>query len=297
MKTKTFSTLIVILVFFSMENYSQDYRQIIDTSSKWSILTSYSGVNSTHFIRFGLEDTLIGGLPYRKVYNTYDPDEQNWLFMDVFVREDTVNRQVYLRNLIGEEGLIYDFSIEIGDTVTINNVLSGSIIQMKVVDVDSILINDEYRKQFHFEPVNWPFWDTWVEGIGSLGQGILYSGWYNTSPWYTLICYKQNEIVYYMTPGYTACYYPYVSVDETYSNNLKVFYNHTINCIEIRNTGTNIQNHFELYTVFGQRILHKPITGNTQINLGKYGLADGIYIYSLKNKKNLFTDKIQITKN
>ncbi|MCD4664348.1 MAG: T9SS type A sorting domain-containing protein, partial [Bacteroidales bacterium] len=185
----------------------------------------------------------------------------------------------------------------IGDTVTLNNVISGPTITMKVIDIDSILINDDYRKQFHFEPVNWPFWDTWVEGIGSMGQGIIYSGWYNTSPWYTLLCYKQNDIVYYMHPDYTACYYPYVSVDETPVDKLKVFYNNKTKCVDIKNNGANSPTCFELYTVFGQRIFHEPITGNAQINLSKYGLADGLYIYSVKNKKYFNNGKLIITKN
>ncbi|MEZ5199147.1 MAG: hypothetical protein R2764_23030 [Bacteroidales bacterium] len=104
---------------------SQDYWQIIDSTSKWSIITSdYDDKDLTLNIRIGTDDTLIGGLAYRKVYRTYDPDEQFWSFIDLLIREDIVNKQVFLRNLIGEEGLIYDFSLGVGDTVSIKNILA-----------------------------------------------------------------------------------------------------------------------------------------------------------------------------
>lgn len=287
---------VIILSVFSKGIYSQNNWQIIDTSSKWSVITNYGGYYDTHFIRFGNEDTVIEGFSYRKVFNTYDPYEQNWSFLDLFIREDTLTRQVFLRNPVGEEGMIYDFSIGVSDTVTINNVISGGFIEMEVIEIDSILINEVYRKRFHFEPVNWPYWDTWVEGIGSIGQGIIYSGFYNTSPWYTLLCYKQNDMVYYMNPNYTACYYPYVSVYETKADNYKVSYNSNTNCIHVKGVLANDQAYFELYSVFGQRILQLPITDNAQINLGKYGLKDGLYIYSIKNKEYFNNDKLMITK-
>ncbi|MBC8488259.1 MAG: hypothetical protein H8D45_19705 [Bacteroidetes bacterium] len=87
--------LIVLLSMVVIAN-GQNQWNIIDNTSKWSVVTDYGGYYDTHFIRFGTEDTLIEDLPYRKVYNTYDPDELNWSFMDLFIREDTASRQVFL---------------------------------------------------------------------------------------------------------------------------------------------------------------------------------------------------------
>ncbi|MCD4724124.1 MAG: hypothetical protein K8R63_04715 [Bacteroidales bacterium] len=287
--------LIILLSTVIIAN-GQNQWNIIDNTSKWSVVTDYGGYYDTHFIRFGSEDTLIEDLLYRKVYNTYDPDELNWSFMDLFIREDTATRQVFLRNTLGEEGMIYDFSVGISDTVSIHNVISNTYISMEVIDIDSILIDETYRKQFHFEPVNWPYWDTWVEGIGSMGQGIIYSGFYNTSPWYTLLCYNQNDTVYYMHPDYTACYYPYVSIEDNEIRSFKVYYNYEANCIEVGNLPANQFFEFELYNLLGEKILCVPLSGKVRINLNNYGLKDGLFIYVIKHKEYIFSDKLMIFK-
>jgi hypothetical protein len=293
MKTK--AIVLLLFLFISAASFSQEYCHFIDTTSKWSILTDFGGYYETNIYRFSSDDTLIDNVKYRKLYSTNDPFEANWSEMDIFIREDTVNKQVYLRNEIDEEGLIYDFSIDIGDTVTIYNSISGCcIIKMQVIEKDSVLMNGEYRNRFHFEPLNWPYWDTWVEGIGSIGQGFIYSGWYNTSPWYSLLCYKKNENVYYMHPYYSECYYPYVSINEISNIDRKPFYNRNTKSIEFKNLNTDDPVNFELFTINGQRIIQTTITEYSNINLSKYELKNGIYILLIKNNDFNFTEKISI---
>ncbi len=296
MKTKPISILILILILLSTGSYAQNDWQIIDTSFKWSIIIHDAGESDmTHIVKFSDQDTIIDNLAYRKVMETFNPDETDWSFMDLFIREDIENKQVYLRNLIGEEGLIYDFSIVLGDTVTIHNVIAGGFIKLEVVSVDSVYIYDSYRKRFEFEPVNWPYWDSWVEGIGSMSHGVIYSGFYNTSPWYTLLCYKQNDVVKYMNPYYTACFYPYVSIEESEVSDLQLYFNHEAKSIEVVNLPPNQFFDFTLFDLFGRKIVDAEISGKAHINLNNYRLADGLYIYSIKNKGHRYSGKIAIT--
>ena len=287
----------IALLFTILFVSGQNQFNIVENTSKWSVITNYGGFYDTHFIRFGTEDTLIGGLPYRKVYNSYDPNGLNWTFMDLFIRENTTSRQVFLRNMIGEEGMLYDFSIELGDTVTIRNVISGPNVKLKVIGVDSVFIYDAMRKRYHFEAVTWPIPDVWIEGIGSRGQGIIYSGFYNTSPWYTLLCYKQDDVVYYMNPEYTACYYPYISISEKEKDYPKVYYSAKLNLIQIENIPESNLIYFELYNLFGQKEIYLPISGKTQISLDQNGLKDGLFIYVLKHKEYIHSEKLMIIKN
>ena len=295
MKTKTISILILILILLSTGSYAQNDWQIIDTFAKWSIIIHDAGESDmTHIVKFSDQDTIIDNLAYRKVMETFNPDETDWSFMDLFIREDIENKQVYLRNLIGEEGLIYDFSIVLGDTVTIHNVIAGGFIKLEVVSVDSVYIYDSYRKRFEFEPVNWPYWDSWVEGIGSMSHGVIYSGFYNTSPWYTLLCYKQNDIVKYMNPNYTACFYPYVSIEENEINDLQLHFNFEVNSIEINNLPEKQYYDFELYNLFGQKIFSVSIMGNAHVYLSKYALNSGLYVYSIHGRDYHRSGKITL---
>ena len=281
------------MVFLSTGGYAQNDWQIIDLSSKWNIIIHDFGESDlTHIVKFSDQDTIIDGKAYRRILATYNPDETNWSYMDFFIREDISSKQVFLRNMIGEEGLIYDFSIGLGDTVTIHNVISGGYIKMEVINVDSVYIYDSYRKQFEFETVNWPYWDTWVEGIGSMNHGVVYSGFYNTSPWYSLLCYKQNDVVKYMNPYYTACFYPYVSIEESVVSDLKLYFNHKTKSIEIANLPTDQFFDFALSDLFGRKIIDREISGKSQIGLINYGIGYGLYVYSISNKDYHYSGKI-----
>ena len=264
------STLLLTILISSAQNQ----WNIIDPNSKWSVITNNSGTFDTHFIRFSEEDTLINGFTYRMIYNTYHPLGINWTFMNLFIREDSMTRKVFLRDLNGEEALIYDFSAELGDTITIRNVLSGPEIELRVINVDSVLINDALRKRYQLEPVTWPIPDVWVEGIGSIEHGIIYSGFYNTSPWYMLLCYNYNNVVYYQNPDYTACYYPYVGQDEfQYSTGLSIFPNPSTNFISIfANEGDEIIE-VVICNHLGQNVLTtKPVNNTVDISRLKAGI-------------------------
>jgi hypothetical protein len=284
--------MLSIILFIVVIAHGQNQFNIVDENTKWSVITDYGGYYDTHFIRFGSGDTIIEEIAYKKVYSTYSPLELNWTFMDIFIREDTLSREVYLRNAIGEEYMIYDFSLELGDTVNIRNIFSGPLIRMRVISIDTVLIYDSYRKRFQFEPVNWPYWDTWIEGIGSIGQGIIYSGYYNTSPWYTLLCYKQNDLLYYMNPDYTACYYPYVSVEEIYAENeIRIFPNPATDYITLNvNKGQQIEQ-IIIYDHLGQKVLEANQVNNT---VDVSGLKSGMYLIEVSTKE--FTGRQKLIK-
>jgi hypothetical protein len=293
---KTRILISAISLFAIIIASGQNQFNIVDNSATWSVITNNLGNYYTQYIRIGSEDTLINGLYYRKIYNCYDPIPVSWTFMDLFIREDTETRKVFMRDLQGDEALIYDFSLETSDTVIIRNVISGPNFKLKVIDIDSVLIYDSYRKRYHFEPLTWPYSDVWIEGIGSINYGIVYCGYSNTSPWYIMLCYKLNDNVYYINPDYTACYYPYVSISENELKNYKVYYNPNSNIVQIENMPIDLHCEFELYNLLGQKIICTPFSSNSRFFLGNFGLKDGLYIYVIKHKEYIFSEKLMIKK-
>ncbi len=282
MKTKPFLLLQTALVA-ALFSAAQNQMNIVDSNAKWSVITNNQGTFDTHFIRFSEEDTLIGGYSYHKIYSTYSQFEINWEPMDIFIREDVTSRQVFMRDITGDEGMIYDFSAELGDTVTIRNVISGPNVKYKVIGIDSIFIYNALRKRYQFEFLSWPVNDTWIEGIGSMDHGIIYCGYYNTSPWYFLLCYKYNDILYYQNPDYTACYYPYVGQDEFIDDDKFTFFpNPATTFITINvNEGQQI-NEVIIYNQLGQKVLvEKPVNNRLDIS----GLKQGIYTVEVINQR------------
>jgi hypothetical protein len=282
MKTKSF-LLLQIAMLVTLFSAAQNQWNIVDSHAKWSVITDNQGNFDTHFIRFSEEDTLIEGQAYRKIYSTYSQFEVDWEPMDYFIREDIATRKVYMRDIDGYEGMLYDFSAELGDTVTIWNVISGPTIKYRVISVDSIYIYDALRKRYQFEFLTWPANDTWIEGIGSLDHGILYSGYYNTSPWYFLLCYKYDDILYYMDPDYSECYYPYVGQEEIIDDEaISIFPNPASSFITIHTKEGNPIEETIIYNHLGQKALVAVPVNNT---VDVSGLRPGIYFIEVAAKE------------
>ncbi len=91
-----------------------------------------------------------------------------------FIREDE-NQRVYLKPPGYFEGMIYDFSVSVGDTIKALNIyLNSDTLNFVVTQVDSVLLLIDYRKRIKlYEYINQKE-EVWVEGLGSY-FGILNS--------------------------------------------------------------------------------------------------------------------------
>ncbi|MEL7533491.1 MAG: T9SS type A sorting domain-containing protein, partial [Bacteroidota bacterium] len=164
------------------------------------------------------------GMTFVPIYRT----APNYKFLG-FLREDSVNQKVYFYDPysfpipnLGSEKLLYDFDIEVGDTIDIFYREHDSNIQQAIkLTVDSIGIADKFiepilgpfeippiiddsARVYNLQPVGphpshpTPKNITWVEGVGSTA-GPMRSG-IGGSPVFTydLVCFHQNgELAYY----------------------------------------------------------------------------------------------------
>ncbi len=136
--------LIVLVFSFVSFAYSQE---IVNPDKVWSIMEEHCqpwGSNySTEFIRFDT-DTIIDGTVYQKVWIAEDEYHQNWNFYGAFIRED--EGLVYYRELFSEEVLIYNFNLEIGDSVVVDNPRAAGALTLVLAEIDSVLLeNGEAR--------------------------------------------------------------------------------------------------------------------------------------------------------
>ena len=155
-----------------------------DTSNVWHIHCSYQepgfSFESDHFIRY-YDTVVINGYAYRWL--------NKGILDSALIREDTGAKRVYARMYNQGQSLadtsevvLYDFSLQQGDTFAIVNPNFGSF--MHVVDtITHISINGIMHKQWLMKAVSANAWDYGViEGIGSVYPffpympGILVSG-------------------------------------------------------------------------------------------------------------------------
>jgi len=197
--------LICILVLLQGSiSWSQEYNPLVDSLNKWSGMSCAIDPNytlgpfdcETSFVRFS-QDTVIEGNTYLKVYKS-DTLQQNWVLQG-YIRENSL-REVYFRNLIDQEKLLYDFGLEINDSVVLGGGWPDTLI---CTDIDSVLIGNDYRKRIHLKNDGFPI-DTWIEGIGS-EYGVLKSGQYLIGATNDLLCYYEHDSLLYISP-YNDCF-------------------------------------------------------------------------------------------
>ena len=209
-------TIIAIFICVQFLSFAQD------TSKCWNLTIHDESFSPQHphptWAFYGLKtgaDTLIAGKPYKKLFKSFDK-----LFAEVSliggIREDS--NRIYLSKSIysPDEILLYDFNVDAGDTVIINHLinidhLSSESITATVDSVNTILIDGKLRKRFFitYTCVGEDYSDIWIEGIGSIKNGLLNESCACLTGCYTrtfLKCYSENNVLIWRDTTFKDCY-------------------------------------------------------------------------------------------
>ncbi|MDR1372814.1 MAG: T9SS type A sorting domain-containing protein [Dysgonamonadaceae bacterium] len=165
-------------------------------------------------------DTIIDNMRYTKVYIQDCTSETDCWEWDYFaaVREDTVGAKIYVQVPDHPELLLADFDVKAGDEITVYNLFGCHYffpdcypepIPVKVESVDSILIDNQYRKRVNFNhPWDWYGNESWVEGIGDINCGLFFTGGALVADGgdVTFLCLSEDDVLIYKNPGYETCY-------------------------------------------------------------------------------------------
>src|SRR5690606_23554836 len=108
--------LFSLLLFATSNNFAQI---TIEENKVWTVLSQGFGPDyHTFAIKFS-GDTTINNIVYKKMLSSADSSLANsWGQSNIFMREDSLHR-IYKYNE-NEEQLLYDFSLEVGDTFEVH---------------------------------------------------------------------------------------------------------------------------------------------------------------------------------
>jgi len=138
-------------------------------------------------------DTVVNNLTYKKVgmidYNVECSKIFTGPYYFTAIREDTVERKVYQYHPNGDF-LLYDFSLELGDTL--HSYIGEGLI---AIAVDSIMVGDQYRKRWTYQEPTWAPIDV-VEGIGAITGLFEFMEIFEVIHY--LRCYYYNDEPVYM---------------------------------------------------------------------------------------------------
>ncbi len=223
MKTSFAFILSLIPLFI----FGQNTYQIADTTKTWNTVSiGYLAFNvaqcaGTKSNKFSGQTT-IGNNTYLNVFESDDSLQTNWGQIG-FLREDTIDHKVYYKGP-DEDGLIYDFNIEAGDSIYIDNYYYDFTDALLICDsIDYVNINGEQKQRYYFYSgfSKSIYSEIWIEDIGSM-YGLLASGYGGagfaggTSK---LLCCSTNDNVIYMDTIFNTCY-----IDEFYPKITSAYY-------------------------------------------------------------------------
>jgi len=203
----------------------------------------------------------------------------------------TINFQIFLSGAVGgNEVLLYDFSLGVGDTLILNS-LSDSV---RVVEsIDSVLIDTQYRKRWRFVQQSNSNRE-WIEGIGSV-KGLFFPLLYEFENYQHLSCYEDSN-VFWLNPELTSDCFS-VGFENTIEKKSAVIYIYPNPSSEIINLQIK-ENEFlnlelEVYNVTGKllkRIHLQPFAAEYKLDVKD--LKSGMYFIKLVSDKQLiYTEK------
>jgi hypothetical protein len=183
------------------------YHPFPDSSATWrvdEIDSSFPFGSAYSFFEIYIEgDTIASnGMTYHKLYiegdfyvNTQNYFSEKFLFGVLW--QDTSVKKVFYRetssiNCFTCDSLLYDFNMQIGDILNNNIYFHQSGTPMTIYSIDSIFLNDGYRKRFNLANLNMtPTGEFIIEGIGSSLGGFYQYEYFEQ--YRQLVCFEHND--------------------------------------------------------------------------------------------------------
>src|SRR5690606_14334328 len=207
------------MAFFSgIFLFAQSYVPLIDQLNEWQFTTCNFGCITDVYFTDG--DTVVNGKTYKVL------DGYHYINRNLLLRENTAEKKVYLtitEPQYIEDVLLYDFSLEVGDTIEMLNPITpfppnGGYFLLDSIKLLPLADGNPYR-HFYFSPTPSNSISVhnaiWVEGVGSLSLINAPGGHPNINEVGHLSCSFNNmELRYSNLDSINACVPAYLSVND-----------------------------------------------------------------------------------
>ena len=268
-------------LFFSF-CFSQNYHEMLDHESEWHLTSCFTGCADDIYYTDG--DTIFNGNAY-KVLNGY-----HYISRTFWLREEVQDRQVFLSTQDGlgrKEDLLYDFSLQIGDSININNPLSpfptnpGFFILDSIV-TEQLLDGDDYRF-FYLSPSSTSEseeYPVWIEGVGSLSLINAPGGTPDVNEAGKVSCYfNDGQLIYSQSDSTGACVPIYLNVteEEVKSDLVKVYPTNCNDMLSVSSSNELISS-IEIFDLNGAKVLQLSNLNSIFNELDVSALNRGIFV-------------------
>ncbi|MCH2022808.1 MAG: T9SS type A sorting domain-containing protein [Saprospiraceae bacterium] len=284
----------MFLICFCLITNAQTYKPLLDNFNEWRFTYCYLGSCSddTYFTN---GDIYNGGY-YYKILDGY-----HFISGTFWLREDTITQSVYLSYQLGPGGrrevLLYDFSLQVGDSIDMKNPSSPFLMDAGYYTVDSILMKplhdgNNYKHYFLSPSISNSTSSNraeWIEGVGSLSLINAPSGFPDVNGVGKLSCFFKNGNLFYSNLDSTTSCNPTIlcnhNTEETILKDINIY--PTIIDDHCHITGINNNSNISIYNIDGLLIKQQSIHNNSEIDLNLDALKSGFYFLVLSEGENL----------
>ena len=280
MKAKIiFISFVVCCMALYINSEAANNNTIVNDNSSWATLSYGLGseavpccVQTRYYFFDG--DSVFNGKTYKQTFYYQDEHHTERLFSGL-MREENL-KTYFISKESGIETILYDFSLEKGDTFEyLIGAMPTSII-LSVLESDSVLINNEWKKRLI---VSYEVTDTIIENIGSL-RGLFYPLMYGVSgAFHGLLCHFQNNELIYKNPNYSECYYDkaedFTSTQTTKIEDFYIFPNPVDDLVTV--SSTNTVSRIDIFDVLGKQIC--SLDNKNTVDVSSF--PKGLYLFKV----------------
>jgi len=282
-----------LFYFFSALLFSQDYVPLLDDYNEWQVTNCYFGCLTDVYYTDG--DTIADGHNYKIL------DGYHFISRTILLREEILEKKVFL-NFIQATGnteyLLYDFSLNIDDSIDMKNPISPFLENAGYYNLDSIiprpLVNGNDYRHFYFSPSESNIVSTtnaiWIEGAGSLSLITAPSGEPDINGAGHLSCFYKNGNYFYANLDSIDSCEPTIILNINESNyplsDVIVSSNNILNSCHLINL-ENIKL-IDIYNINGKKVASYHNYGNKELKFDTTSYQAGIYfiiVYTNQFKK------------
>lgn len=275
----------ILIIFTALPMMAQDYKPILDNKNEWHFTNCNFGCITDVYYTDG--DTLVDGKTYKIL------DGYHFISRSFLLREEVAEKKLYfLRIRAGgglEEYLLYDFNLQVGDSIDMKNPITPFPQDGGYFKLDSIvprpLIDGNNYDHFYFSPSQSNTSSThnavWIEGAGSLSLINAPGGKPDINGVGALSCmFKNRDLFYSNLDSISGCSPVYMDVKR---NNLE-----RVKIIKASNSHTfvlhNIQfvSEISIFTLTGKQLKNIRHNFDEKLTINFETYSEGVYIILLK---------------
>lgn len=267
---------------------SSVYHPFPDSNATWNVEWNNGWSACIEDFSYSLDgDTMISNVIYHKINTPYI---QNLGICNTIhqigykgcIRQDTSARKVYyIAPDSTTEDLLYDFNLQVGDSVQGFLRFNCFTITLAVIEIDSILIGTNYRKRWTtgtaipYNPYN-----RIIEGIG-FETGLLQQCPISETdiPFYSLLCFQQDGITIYPNTQ-TNCHLIDDIKNFSEESTFEILPNPFQEFLKVKSK-RNDAFEITLYDIALRKLLQTNFINETSLNTEV--ISKGIYIYEIRN--------------